>query len=277
MKNTLKALLMRHAFDQITFKSETIVPIASNYNKGWNDAIRELCNLSDAFEEYVDLLTEQEQNELEELLESDVIEVILREESVSLWIDVSDVFAIAAGDAESVCPDDFKYILPLVRQYGEDGLNAWVSHKREADVVELSNTEMFKLALEEARKPKISQNLNFLLDLEKVSAPKRLKLFVSRLSDECKNALEYLLDNEILEMHTDNSLAGAMIKADHLRDSSAACQTLISISSDHYLTIQNLHVAYGDDGVKAWVCKHTNKPPKASSITSLFVQAINSL
>ena len=277
MKNTLKALLMHHAFEQICFKSETVVPIASNYNKGWNDALRELCNLSDTFEDYANLLTEQEQNELEELLELDAVEVILQKEGVSLYVDVSGIFHIASSDTESICPDDFKYLLPLVRQYGEDGLNAWVSHKRNAEPVNSSNTDLFKLAFLEASKPKISKNLNTLLNFEKVAKPKRLKTFVSRLSNECKSALEYLLDNEILEMHTDNNLAGAMIKADHLKDSNTACQTLISISSDHYSVIQKMHVTYGDDGVKAWVCKHFNKPPKPSYITSLFVQAINTL
>ena len=132
----------------------TVTP-RTPWQDGWNAALMALTKKQIALGQWWKLLPEDSQKDILTLLKAKELSLSEQGGRVSTWILVSDTFAYACADAESITIDEIPKALKLYQEFGWTGLVAWVSNKRGG--CEPLNKELhgrFQEALEAARKEK---------------------------------------------------------------------------------------------------------------------------
>lgn len=101
----------------------------SDYQNGWNDAIMEHTQKVIKIHNYLDTLKPEHRTALENLMLEEVIQLAVRDDKTSLWLNVNDTFYYAA-DGEDFEPGDLPKLNELYEKYGWQGIIAWVAKKR---------------------------------------------------------------------------------------------------------------------------------------------------
>lgn len=109
---------------------------------------------------------------------------VIEESMFHITLNANDFFGYACADAVELCSVDFRWVFPLIDEFGHDGLSAAMAYIEDCQPIEERITEDFKLAFEKIknRKPlifsKISEWPKELLD--KVKNEDALNIQVSR-------------------------------------------------------------------------------------------------
>lgn len=72
--------------------------------------------------------------------------------SFSILLNANDFFNYACADAEEMDEEDTYQLYPIIRKYGYDAINAYMSHKRGVLPINPHRTTKFFKALEEVKK-----------------------------------------------------------------------------------------------------------------------------
>ena len=107
----------------------------TEWQNGWNDAVMEHTRNAILYYKFMETLTEEHRVALENLLLDDVIYLHKgKEDKVYLWLNVNDIFYLAA-DMEDVLPEDLPLLASLQERYGFGGILAWVAKKRNMEPI----------------------------------------------------------------------------------------------------------------------------------------------
>ncbi len=121
----------------------------SDYQNGWNDAITKEVHRWVLFEKFFSSLPPDEKKALGDLLleEDGIIQFNEQNEKVNLWLVVNDAFYYAA-DGEDIAIQDLMLLCSLYKDFGWDGIVAWVAVKRDMEPLQRSRTEKYCKAKE---------------------------------------------------------------------------------------------------------------------------------
>jgi hypothetical protein len=112
----------------------------TEWQDGWNAAVightNKICKIHDWF----DGLPEDIRPIAEELIVGEALSLSIDDDGIRPYLLINDTFEYACSDCEDVTLEDLLSIVFLWREFGYDGLIAWVAKKRNmAPVQEYSN------------------------------------------------------------------------------------------------------------------------------------------
>lgn len=124
----------------------------TDYMNGWNACAMALIKAHGVIEKAFYNLLPEEQEHLQDLLDEEIVWwVIDGEEEGSkgtLVINVNDTFGYACADSEDMTFNDINPVYELYKDFGYDGVVAWVAKNRNEDPIKPRMTEKYKQAKE---------------------------------------------------------------------------------------------------------------------------------
>ncbi|MFA5024062.1 MAG: hypothetical protein WC523_03860 [Patescibacteria group bacterium] len=117
------------------------------YKKGWNDAdLKGIDNVM-LIRGFIESLSPDNKKYLEELLLEDVVDFFIEDGKVLAYINMSDTFAWGCADAEDVPVEKLESVYDLYKQFGQDGLTAWVADCRNMEPLKYWQRDKYKEAM----------------------------------------------------------------------------------------------------------------------------------
>jgi hypothetical protein len=159
VRQGMKSPALQLAFHEAAEDDMGIYPMATRHpdgreekrtewQDGWNAACitrgDKLCKIYDWF----DGLPEYIQPVVEELLVDDALKLSIDDDSIQTYLQINDTFYYACSDCEDVTLEDLPLIRVMWREYGYEGLVAWVAKKRNIDPVQECRNGHYRRAME---------------------------------------------------------------------------------------------------------------------------------
>jgi hypothetical protein len=120
----------------------------TEWQDGWNAAVightDKICKIGKWFDE----LPEHLQPIVEELIVGEALSLSIGDDGIQTYLRVNDTFYYACSDCEDVTLEDLPLIRVMWREYGYDGLVAWVAKKRNIEPVQEYRNSHYRRALE---------------------------------------------------------------------------------------------------------------------------------
>jgi len=150
----VKDLLMLSAsIDSIGLYSKAIVDEhgirkeRTFWQEGWNSHHMEIRKRYWLFVDWFNRLLEERQKAVNDLIEEGLMFLSYRDEKVYPWILMNDTFCFGYADGEDVSEDEILLIHRLWREFGFDGLVAFVANKRNEEPLRRYRNESYFMAM----------------------------------------------------------------------------------------------------------------------------------
>ena len=132
----IHSLLLEAALDcvgiypQSFFELDGSVKLRNEWENGWNAAIISLTHNWSQLCIWFNTLSLIQKETISFLLSKDALKLSIRDEEICLWLLMNDTFYYASADGEDVSLEELPVVLEIYNKYNENGLTAWVAHKR---------------------------------------------------------------------------------------------------------------------------------------------------
>jgi hypothetical protein len=129
----------------------------TEWQDGWNAAVightNKICKIHDWF----DGLPEDIRPIAEELIVGEALSLSIDDDGIRPYLLINDTFEYACSDCEDVTLEDLPLIRVMWREYGYEGLVAWVAKKRKIEPIPEYRNIHYRRAIERFSEQKVSQ------------------------------------------------------------------------------------------------------------------------
>ncbi len=169
VRQGMKSPALQLAFHEAAEDDMGIYPMATRHpdgreekrtewQDGWNAAVMDHTNKICKIDQWFDGLPEHLQSIVEELIVEEALRLSVEKvDAIQTYLLVSDTFSYACSDCEIVSLEDLPLIRVMWREFGYDGLVAWVAKKRNIEPVQEYRNSHYRRAMECLSEQKVSQ------------------------------------------------------------------------------------------------------------------------